>query len=204
VFEAVSLDSQRVTTSLVQVPGWQWRVAVSVPFTEFEARIHRSMMPLALVGVAFLVMALLAADRMSRRITEQVGWVLATSRSTERGEDPPRHTVTISELADLEHSLRSVGAREHEAQSQLTDPVLQNERVAAEFGQAHAARLPACRDAQCSWSASRGCMRHWVPDPGAVSRCCSSISTGSRRSTTGSGTSRAIACSSARPGFCGR
>jgi len=124
VFEAISLDGQRVTTSLVQVPGWQWRVAVSVPFTEFESRIYRSMMPLALAGVAFLVMAFLAADRVSRRIAEQVGWVLARSRSMERGEDPPRHTVTISELAELEHSLRSVGAREHEAQSQLTDLVL--------------------------------------------------------------------------------
>ncbi len=115
VFEAVSSDGQRVTTSLVQVPDWQWRVAVSVPFTEFEARIYRSMMPLALVG-----------------------WVLATSRSMERGENAPPHTVTISELADLEHSLRSVGAREHQAQSQLTDMVLQHERVAAELSQARA------------------------------------------------------------------
>lgn len=138
VFEAVSSDGQRVTTSLVQVPDWQWRVAVSVPFTEFEARIYRSMMPLALVGVAFLVMAFLAADRVSRRIAEQVGWVLATSRSMERGENAPPHTVTISELADLEHSLRSVGAREHQAQSQLTDMVLQHERVAAELSQARA------------------------------------------------------------------
>ena len=138
VFEAVSLDGQRVTTSLVPVPGWQWKVAVSVPFAEFESRIYRSMMPLALVGVVFLMMAFLAADRVSRRIAEQVGWVLATSRSMERGEDPPLHTVTISELADLEHSLRSVGAREHEAQSQLTDLVLQHERVAAELSQARA------------------------------------------------------------------
>ena len=138
VFEAVSLDGERETTSIAQVPGWQWRVAMSVPFAEFESRVYRSMMPLALVGIAFLMLAFLAADRVSQHIAEQVGWVLAVSRSMARGEEAPRHVVTISELADLEHQLRTVGEREHEAQTRLSDMAVRHEKVAAELSQARA------------------------------------------------------------------
>jgi len=136
IFDTTTLDGVHVTTAVVPVPGWDWKVAIGVPAEKFTEPLRQSMGLLLLAGVFLVVVGVVASIKLSQVITQQVIDAVHRSKALESRGQQPMHRLHIKELDDLGQALRTVEAREQQTSDTLLDMAVRHEQVSAELNAA--------------------------------------------------------------------
>ena len=119
--------------AMVDVPGWDWKVAIAVPTATLNAPFYRSLAALVASGVLFTMLAALAARWLSLRIIRQVRDVAAASRALQQGRRLPRPSVDIRELDQMGEALSAVDVRERQTRLALDSMIARHREVSGEL-----------------------------------------------------------------------
>ena len=133
IFDGPIKEGTPSRLAMVDVPGWDWKVASAVPTATLNAPFYRSLAALIASGVLFTALAVLAARRLSLRIVHQVREVAAASRALQQGRRLPRPSVDIRELDQMGEALSAVDVRERQTQRALDSMIARHREVSGEL-----------------------------------------------------------------------
>ncbi|HTH16190.1 MAG TPA: diguanylate cyclase [Magnetospirillum sp.] len=136
VARGVTKEGVVVVTALVQVPGWPWTVASSVPSDVLDAPLRR-WMRMVIPGALFLI-ALAAASAwwLSAHLVRQVRAAARATRALDEGADPLHHGGSIEEFIQMGKALASVKQRAVRTNLALADALVENQQVKADLASA--------------------------------------------------------------------
>jgi len=133
IFDGSTKEGTESKLSLVDVPGWDWKVAIAVPTAALNAPLYRSLAALVALGVVVTALALLAARWLSLLIIRQVHEVVDASRALQQGQRPPRPRVGIRELDQMGQALNAVDVRERQTNRALASMVARHREISGEL-----------------------------------------------------------------------
>lgn len=133
VFDSITRDGIPSTGFVVQVPSWDWFVAISVPQASLNATLNRYMTILLLVGLIIMLTGTTAAFLLARHIKRQIENVARAAQALHLGESPIASKSPIHELHEIVQTFGVVAEREERAKLALLNAKAQHEQVATDL-----------------------------------------------------------------------
>ncbi len=106
VFESVSLDNRRVFVAFSRAPESGWTASIVVPRETLIGAANRSLMKVTLAGLSALGLSIVGALVLSRHMGRNIDDAAESARALARGQPPSTNSSTITEIDQLNRSLR--------------------------------------------------------------------------------------------------
>lgn len=119
VFDGKNKEGVLIKTTIVQVPGWDWSVAIGVPIAALEAPMRHALMLLATTTLAVGAVGFVLSLWLARFITGHVKRLTRVAAGIHRGDKVDLSTLSIKELVEVAERLGEVSRRSERTQAQL-------------------------------------------------------------------------------------
>lgn len=136
VFDGKNKEGVLIKTTIVQVPGWDWSVAIGVPIAALEAPMRHALMLLATTTLAVGAVGFVLSLWLARFITGHVKRLTRVAAGIHRGDKVDLSTLSIKELVEVAERLGEVSRRERRTHIALQDVTARSERTLAQLDSA--------------------------------------------------------------------